>query len=231
MALPLVVLVLAATSVHRAGAPGTVEPDMPAALSISAIGAPSTPDPTGGAPATPRLSANGPVQPAPSVHRTPQPGGRSENSVSEPGVPVGLAIPAIGLSTRVVVTETVNGEFQVPDDISVVGWDRGTVQPGAPAGTTLIAGHVDDAAGGDGALHDLPAVDVGDRVTVETPDGHIDYRIIGVDVYRKTGLPGQIVAQTGPHQIAVVTCGGPLVRGADGLLHYRDNLVVWARPR
>lgn len=147
-----------------------------------------------------------------------------------PGIPTGIEIPDLGVDADIVVTRVVNGAFQVPENIQTIGWDEGTVKPGAKHGTALMAGHLDDAYGNDGALHDLLTLDQGDTLFVETGEGDITYQVSSVRNYNKTGLPAEIVARDGKHQIALVTCGGPLVRGADGLNHYRDNIVVWASP-
>ena len=155
----------------------------------------------------------------------------------QPGVPTGITIPAIGVVTNIAVTRVVDGVFQVPDNIQTVGWDQGTVKPGSRRGTSLMAGHLDDDQRNDGALHDLQSLDRGDTITVATRRGDVTYRVTSVRVYDKRNLPPAIVARTGGHRLALVTCKpddpddpDDLVRGSDGLLHYRDNIVVWAVP-
>lgn len=187
---------------------------------------------------TPDTAPTPVVSPSP-VARTPKPKAKADPKPKAPAdlggrvvpaVPTGLEIPALGVDTRIVTTSTVDGYFQVPDNIQHVGWDQGTLKPGARKGTALMAGHLDDAYGNDGALHDLLTLEPGDQMTVETRRGDITYEVTSVRNYLKDGLPVEIVARDGKHQVALVTCGGPLERGDDGLLHYRDNIVVWASP-
>lgn len=162
--------------------------------------------------------------------RETRPAADEATAPAPPGTPIVIELPTIGAAIPVVTTKTTDGVFLVPDNIAEVGWDRGTQRPGSAHGTTLMAGHLDDAYGNDGALHDLGEVAAGDPLTVATATGDITYRVARVRTYDKDGLPAAVVATTGPHRVALVTCGGPLVRGEDGLLHYRDNLIVWAVP-
>ena len=57
-------------------------------------------------------------------------------------------------------------------------------------------------------------------------------RVLGAkrwDVLTKVGLPRSIFAVDGPRQLALVTCGGPVI--SDGATrHYRDNVVLTAVP-
>lgn len=145
--------------------------------------------------------------------------------------PVNLTIKRIGVDAPIAVTTEEGGALVIPHDVGTVGWDDQTKRPGARHGTALLAGHLDNASGDIGALHDLASVQVGDSITVETGGGdQLAYAVTAVDEYPKTALPAAIVATTGPPRLAVVTCGGPLVESADGLFHYRDNTVVWAVP-
>lgn len=154
------------------------------------------------------------------------------DTTNSAGWPVSMAIPAISVTANIAVVGVVDGALSIPEDINTVGWDRLTRRPGAPHGSALIAGHRDDDAGHRGALWDLGALVVGDRILVRVAGGDtITFRVAAVVLYPKTGLPASLVDRVGPPRLTVVTCGGPLVRAADGdgLLHYRDNVVVTAR--
>jgi Sortase domain len=126
----------------------------------------------------------------------------------------------------------------IPADIHTVGWWDGTVHDGdstvqedAPApgqpGVALIAGHVDSAAAGPGALHGLGDLKAGDTIKVSDSAG--DLSTWRVDAAPQTNLKSQLPAAlwvtTGAPKLAVVTCGGPF-DPATG--HYEDNVIVWA---
>jgi sortase (surface protein transpeptidase) len=113
--------------------------------------------------------------------------------------------------------------LQVPTDIGTVGWDQATARPGAPTGTTLLAGHRDDSTGDPGALYGIATLGEGDQITVDTRTGTVTYAVTDVDQYRKTAPPSEIVSRDSVHRIAVVTCAG----WVDGL-GYQDNAIVWA---
>jgi len=156
-------------------------------------------------------------------------GGRA--SYCRSGTPVALRIKSLGVDAPVTTTGVKAGALQIPDDVHLVGWDHSSVRPGSPHGTTLIAGHRDNDSGQRGALWKLARLRPQDRVVVAVSGGHaLTYVVTRVREYPKTGLPDSLVSHRGRPRLAIVTCGGPLVRGTDGLLHYRDNVVAWATP-
>jgi hypothetical protein len=93
----------------------------------------------------------------------------------------------------------------------------------------LIAGHVDSAKAGPGALHDLKAVPIGAVVEIVSADGAVSsWTVSGPpETALKTELPASLWVTTGPPKLALVTCGGPFDSAAG---HYRDNVIVWAVP-
>jgi hypothetical protein len=131
--------------------------------------------------------------------------------------------------------------LSIPNDIHTVGWWDGLVndsgrtvterapRPGQP-GVAIIAGHVDSAAAGPGALYDLKDLRVG--ATIEIADSHHHLSRWRVDarpqLTAKTSLPSALWVRGGPARLAIISCGGPF-DAATG--HYIDNVVVWATPR
>ena len=126
----------------------------------------------------------------------------------------------------------------IPPDIHTVGWWDGTVSDGdrsvqenAPApgqpGVALIAGHVDSAAAGPGALHDLGTLQVGDVIRIDDSTGGVSTWSVAAppETNLKTQLPPALWVTTGAPRLALVTCGGPF-DSATG--HYLDNVIVWA---
>jgi len=77
----------------------------------------------------------------------------------------------------VTTSTTPEGALIIPQDVRKIGlWDKGapimgTDQQPQPEGTTLLAGHVNDVAQGNGTLHDLYQVEPGALVYVADPAG------------------------------------------------------------
>lgn len=204
--------VYAVTPVDR---PPTAVPQGPAA----------TPPPPSETVSTPTPTSTSTPAPATST-RTSTPRATSTWAAGSAGVPIRLRIPALGVDASVVSTGvTAAGALEVPARVSTVGWDRYTSQVGAP-GTAVIAGHV-NGSGVRGALWNLAAARLGQQVTLDTPARPVVYRITRVQTVPKTGLPDDIAipATTGPHRLALVTCGGEFDWRSG---HYRDNVIVWA---
>jgi sortase (surface protein transpeptidase) len=100
--------------------------------------------------------------------------------------------------------------------------------PGATSGSILIAGHVDSARVGRGALFSLPKARPGQRVQVTSADGSVHaYRVVSVHIYPKRALPTSVYALDGAPRLVLVTCGGPFDEATG---HYLENIVVTAVP-
>jgi sortase (surface protein transpeptidase) len=92
----------------------------------------------------------------------------------------------------------------------------------------LIAGHVDSATAGAGALFRLKDARPGDRIQVTAKNRRtFTYRVTSVKTMAKQDLPPSIYSRTGGRRLVVVTCGGPFDASVG---HYRDNVVVTAVP-
>jgi sortase (surface protein transpeptidase) len=96
------------------------------------------------------------------------------------------------------------------------------------AGSTLIAGHIDDN-GVAGAFLRLNEVPLAATVALSTADGRtLHYTITGRFSIPKTTLAASgLLARTGPSRLVLVTCGGSY----DARRHlYQDNIVLVASP-
>lgn len=148
------------------------------------------------------------------------------------GVPVGdprrLRIRSIGVDAPVRrEAVTGGGELVVPGDPGTVGSWHGAQQEATRAGTLVLAGHV-DSHGDLGALHPLANVGPGALVDLVDAAGHVEtWRVDALEVRRKEDLPA--FPPTGPRRLALVTCGGPVLRTSHGH-SYRDNVIAWASP-
>jgi hypothetical protein len=154
-----------------------------------------------------------------------------------------LIIPALRTKAPLVATGAVGqpgaASLTVPSDVGEVGWWDGTVngrtktvepapKPGQP-GVAIIAGHVDSAVAGTGALYGLKNLKIGDAVQIVGSDGRVSEWTVEAkpEMTRKTALPASLFVTSGPPRLALITCGGTF-DAATG--HYLDNVIVWAAP-
>jgi len=141
-----------------------------------------------------------------------------------------LRVDSVGISMPIAATGVAqDGQMELPEDPQVIGWYQFGASPGDRRGSTVLGGHVDSVSGGVGPLARLASVEVGDTVTVTDSDGQpVRYRVDTVQRITKAALPvDTLFRPNGPHQLAVVTCGGQYIPEAGG---YEDNIVVIATP-
>jgi Sortase domain len=140
--------------------------------------------------------------------------------------PVQLAIPAIGVRTRLIrLGVTKAGTLQVPGSASVAGWYTGSPRPGA-IGSAVIAGHIDSQLG-PGVFYRLRLLKPGELVYVRRANQSLAvFRVTQVRSYLKTRFPTNAVYGPVPDaQLRLITCGGTF-DAATG--HYLSNVVVFA---
>ena len=118
-----------------------------------------------------------------------------------------------------------DGELRIPEDPARVGWWIGSARPGEPHGTVLIAGHVDTAADGRGALFALETLPMGATVEVRSGGAAQRYRTVARRSYVKQRLPGDLFRPGTPPRLVLITCGGDFHDGS-----YSHNVVVYAEP-
>jgi hypothetical protein len=141
-----------------------------------------------------------------------------------------LRIASVGIDAPIEPSgiDLVHGVLGIPADIQRLGWWRDGSAPGASTGATLIAGHVDSAASGEGALFALAEARRGDLAEVTTAAGRtLTYRVDSVRSYPKADLPESVYSRRGPARLVVVTCGGAFDESTG---HYPDDVVLSARP-
>lgn len=153
-----------------------------------------------------------------------------------------LVIPSIGTNAPVIpegATGPNGGALDIPASVQVVGWWDGiwkspggvvnetVAKPGQP-GVALLAGHIDSAVQGHGALYRLQQIKTGADITVYGQRGAVTkWKVTRLQVVSKSALPDSLFVNSGPAQLAVVSCGGPF-DSATG--HYLDNVIAWAVP-
>lgn len=166
---------------------------------------------------------------APSLAGPPASAAAATVAASRPvGPPVRLRLRSLRVDAPVLPVDAPGRDLQVPDDPSSVGWWRGGASPGDTAGTVVLAGHVDSATYGPGALFPLDQVRPGDLVGVSTTSSELTYVIRALRHYSKAHLPSDAFAgRSGGPGLLIVTCGGPFDRGRGS---YLENVVVYATP-
>jgi len=140
-------------------------------------------------------------------------------------VPVGLRIPAIGVSTSL-STLGLNPDktVEVPTKYQEPGWYRLGPTPGQ-VGSAVILGHVDDKLG-PAVFYRLRTLKAGDKVDVSLANGVIAHFVVKtVETYPKDKFPAQLVYTShGYSALQLVTCGGTF-DAATG--HYESNIVAY----
>jgi sortase family protein len=142
-------------------------------------------------------------------------------------IPTRVRMPSVGVDAAVVAVDVAsNGELGIPDEPRMLGWWQQGAHPDGP-GAVVIAGHVDTAKDGPGALFRLAQAQPGQPVTLETNLGPRRYVVTDIHHYAKTALPALTFTTTGPPHLVLITCGGVF----NTFTHqYDDNIVVSANP-
>lgn len=142
-------------------------------------------------------------------------------------IPTRVRMPDVGVDAPVIpVGVGANGELGIPDEPRALGWWQQGAHPDGP-GAVVIAGHVDTAKDGPGALFRLDQAQVGEFLILETNLGSHRYVVTDIERYAKVDLPALTFTTTGPPHLILITCGGAF----NTVTHqYADNVVVSADP-
>jgi hypothetical protein len=139
-----------------------------------------------------------------------------------------LSIPSLGITAPLIGEPLVHDSLSIPPDVQTVGWWTGGGQLVGSTGTVLVAGHVDWAGQGDGALYPLAGIQPGATICTTAATGAVaSWAVSSAIAVAKTTLPQTVFAATGPRRLVVVTCGGAFDSQTG---HYADNVVVRATP-
>jgi hypothetical protein len=160
---------------------------------------------------------------------TPTVPGPTPTAPERAGAPTGLVLPGATRPVPLVAIGALpSGALALPDRPTVVGWWAAGAVPGDPAGTAVIAGHIDSAADGAGPLRRLLDLRLGDVIQVtDAAGGRHAFALTSRTTYRKRDLPPDLFQQDGPARLALITCGGAFDRRSGS---YADNVVVLAAP-
>ncbi|MER5842144.1 class F sortase [Streptomyces prasinus] len=155
--------------------------------------------------------------------------GEAENASGPVPEPTALRVPRISLDARLQsVGVKDDGTVEIPDSAGQAGWYRYGPAPGAPAGSAVLIGHVDDRTGDLGAFAKLYGVRKGDDATVAREDAPpVRYKVTAREVVDKDRLPDEVFRRHGRPVLTLVTCAPPYDRERGG---YQRNLLVYAVP-
>ncbi|WP_258723339.1 class F sortase [Cellulomonas sp. NS3] len=195
---------------ERTGVPGAAQPGSGTRGAGAAAPPAGTPAGTS-APITEPGATTAPPAPAPAV------------------APVRLEVQGRAAPVEVVpVGVEPTGALVVPDDPDVLGWWQSGPGVGAPAGSTVLVGHL-DVPGDLGVMRALAVLPVDTPVTlVDGQGGTATYRVAARRTFSKDdGLPTDLFRTDGAPQLVLVTCGGAFDARTG---HYADNVVVYAVP-
>jgi Sortase domain len=170
------------------------------------------------------------------VH-APQPGQGAAGAIGPSGrgpslrrsVPVSVAIPAIGVNSRLLhLGVNADGSIQVPSlytQASEAAWYEYSATPGQ-IGASVIEGHLDSYRG-PAVFFRLGALRPGDRIDVALADGITAvFRVTGVREYVKSNFPAKAVySAAGYAALRLITCGGTFDYATG---HYLSSTVVFA---
>ena len=145
--------------------------------------------------------------------------------------PERVVAKAVGLDLDVVPKGVAkNGQMDLPDKPSQLGWYRFGASPGDRRGAVVVAGHVDSDRYGAGPLARVAGLQRGDRIELRDGfGGTTTYEVKKVQRIRKDDFsPDDVFDRSGPAVLRLITCGGAYDPENGG---YQDNLVVTATPR
>jgi hypothetical protein len=193
------------------------------AAGITTLTGPGVVPDAGAVPASavePRAVASA-VEPSPAAGAV-----RSRPTAPASAAPTGVTVAALHVTAPVdPVGVSADSALLVPDDPAHLGWWIGSALPGSPRGTVLIAGHVDTAADGPGALFRLEKLPMGALIGVRAGDRVLTYRAVARRSYGKRRLPPDLFDPGSAPRLVLITCGGDFRHGS-----YTDNVVLYAVP-
>ena len=154
---------------------------------------------------------------------------RTRGPILARSLPVRLAIPAIGVDTKVQqLGLNPDGSVQVPPlgRDSHAGWYKYSPTPGE-LGPSVVLGHIDSAAYGPGVFFRLGDLRQRDRISITLADRTVAvFEVERVVEYRKAQFPTLAVYGNTDHAaLRLITCGGTF----DPARHsYESNIVAYA---
>ncbi len=180
-----------------------------------------------------RIAVEGP--PAPSTipapgEASPEQAASERTSPLDASMPVHLAIPAIGVSSKVFpIGKTPSGALGVPQPgprLNTVAWYGQSPTPGQP-GPSVLLGHV-DSVDGPSVFFKLGDVQDGDKVRIQRRDGvTVVFTVNAVRDFKKARFPTRLVyggRDLSTPQLRLITCSDFV----ESIHHHVGDEVVFA---
>jgi Sortase domain len=178
--------------------------------------------------------SSGAKHPPPVARVLPAPGpilaARVEHAVgsssSDPAPPRHIAIPAIGVSAKVIpLGLNRDGTIQTPKQWGVTGWYTHGPTPGE-GGPAVVVGHIDSKSG-PAVFYRLRALLPGDLIKIVRSDHTtVRFRVQRTERRPKSHFPSErVYGPTHEATLRLVTCGGSFNPSTG---HYLDNTIVYA---
>lgn len=154
--------------------------------------------------------------------------GSAINSVTPKQLPTRLLIPKLGIDTKVQhlgVTKT--GNMAAPNNFTDVSWYKFGTVPGQ-LGSSVIAGHVDNALGTPAIFYNLKDLEVDDDVYVTDASGKkLHFKVFDKQVYQYDKAPAEkIFNDKSGKYLNLITCQGEWVPAAKSAKY---RLVVYTK--
>ncbi|WCZ36238.1 Sortase family protein [Corynebacterium heidelbergense] len=120
-------------------------------------------------------------------------------------------------------------EMAIPEDPGVAGWYKFGPDLDSPAGSIVLAAHVDGRESGTGPFARLKELREGDEIRLRNRTGTQTFSIEQVEEKPKDQIDFQeVFDRTGPLRLKLITCGGPFDAAAR---NYTDNIIATAVPK
>ncbi len=148
-----------------------------------------------------------------------------------PGLAVGLRIPSIKVSTKVVsagVVKNARGELEW-ETVPFVAAHYADTSPAGARGNAVISGHVVTLYEGN-VFRNLYRAEFGQLIEVETADGVFTYEIDDIRLVSPGAV--EVMAPTADARVTLITCGGefnPRTTQFSHRLIVGGRLADWAR--
>jgi hypothetical protein len=191
-----------------------------------------------GAPADTDTADDGGAVRPPSSPRTPTPVAvpdvprRSADLAGQPApasAPVRVQADALGIDMPIEGVGLDGDAMALPANPAVAAWYQYGPAPASPAGSTVVAAHVDSLVYDLGPFARLADAPAGTEVVLTTADGLTHrYTIESSSIVEKQAVPwAGVFDRTGAPRLTLVTCGGEFDYQAR---RYLANVIVTAVP-
>ncbi len=156
----------------------------------------------------------------------PQP---AEASTIPADPPQHISIPSVSIDASIETVGLIgNDRMAAPKKFADAAWYENGTAPGQ-FGSAVIAGHLDNGLGLDGAFKKLSDVQPGDEIDVTTKSGAtLRFRVTGSTVYPYDAVPSSIFTEGGGQYLNLITCAGKWMYSNAIGFTYDERLVVSA---